>query len=145
MTPKNSKGDATAASATPFDLSPGQYDAIMAKLAILDTLIAKMSSLEKLLQEANSKIAAQQAEIHTKDKAIADLKTKVNNRKWSVRINNLTTSPSRTVPRRCVKNAVLRTRDQGQYKQIWPKFVGFSVLLVSLYADAKHNSHVSIF
>jgi len=97
MAPKNSKGEANAASATPSDLSPGQYDAIMAKLAILDTLIdlpAKMSSLEKLLQEANSKIAAQQAEIHTKDRAIADLKTKVNsleqyNRKWSVRINNL--------------------------------------------------------
>ncbi len=61
MAPKNSKGDATA---TPADLSSGQYDSIMAKLAILDTLIdlpAKMSSLEKLLQEANSKIAAQQA------------------------------------------------------------------------------------
>jgi hypothetical protein len=94
MAPKNRKGDATA---TPADLSSGQYDSIMAKLAILDTLIdlpAKMSSLEKLLQEANSKIAAQQAKILNKDKAISDLKVKVNsleqyNRKWSVRINNL--------------------------------------------------------
>jgi hypothetical protein len=53
-----------------------------------------MSSLENLLQEANSKISAQQAEILNKDKAISDLKVKVNsleqyNRKWSVRINNL--------------------------------------------------------
>ena len=91
MAPKNSKGDATA---TPADLPSGQYDSIMAKLAILDTLIAKMSSLENLLQEANSKISAQQAEILNKDKAISDLKVKVNfleqyNCKWSVRINNL--------------------------------------------------------
>jgi hypothetical protein len=59
------------------DISPGQYDAIMAKLSILDTVTEKLealealpaniASLEKLLLDANAKAIALQAEILTKD------------------------------------------------------------------------------
>jgi hypothetical protein len=101
MAPRKTTEAAVAAA----DLPAGQYDAIMAKLSILDTvteklealeaLPAKIASLEKLLHEANAKTAALQAEILTKDRTIFDLRVKVNsleqyNRKWSVRINNLT-------------------------------------------------------
>jgi len=86
-------------------VSQADLETIMAKLSILDSLTEKIQaleslprkidSLEKLLQESNAKVVALQAEINTKDKIITDFKNKTNsleqyNRKWSVRINNVT-------------------------------------------------------
>ncbi len=70
------------------DISAGQYDAIMAKLSIVNTvtekleapeaLPTKIASLNKLLQDANAKAGALQAEILDKDRTTSILRVKAN-------------------------------------------------------------------
>ena len=75
-------------------VTQAQFELLLAKLTALESMPARLDKLEKLLLEANEKVARMETEISTKDKIIRELKTKTNsleqyNRQWSVRVLNV--------------------------------------------------------
>jgi hypothetical protein len=71
-----------------------QLEVIISKLTALESLPAKVASLEKLLCYLKTENATLQKQIADKDKTIAELTAKTNsleqyNRSWSVRLNNI--------------------------------------------------------
>jgi hypothetical protein len=71
-----------------------QYEALIEKLSVLDTLVSKIENMEKLLITVNAKVLTLEATVAAKDKIIKDLRDKANsleqyNRKWSIRIKDL--------------------------------------------------------
>jgi hypothetical protein len=80
-----------------------QYEALIEKLSVLDTLVSKIENMEKLLITVNAKVLTLEATVATKDKIIKDLRDKANsleqyNRKWCIRIKDLPL-PTTTTPR----------------------------------------------
>jgi uncharacterized coiled-coil protein SlyX len=94
-----------------------QFEIILEKLAALESLPAKIASLEQLLMESNAKVATLQSELDSKDKTIATLTAKTNdleqyNRGWSIRITNVQlpdgdATDTRTVMRTVYEKALL--------------------------------------
>ena len=71
-----------------------QFDILLAKLTALESLPAKIQSLEKLLTDSIAATKALKEEVAVKDKVISSMKLKLNsleqhNRKWSIRVNNV--------------------------------------------------------
>jgi len=82
-------------------VTQSQFDALLGRLSILDTLQAKLESMEQLLKASNAKVITMETKVITletevaaKDKIIMELRGKANSleqyhRKWSIRINDL--------------------------------------------------------
>jgi hypothetical protein len=75
-------------------VTQSQFEALLERLTILDTLQAKLESMEQLLKTSNAKVLSLETEVAAKDKIILELRGKANsleqyNRKWSIRINDL--------------------------------------------------------
>jgi hypothetical protein len=82
-------------------VTQSQFEALLERLSILDTLQAKLESMEQLLKASNAKVLSLETkvlsletEVTAKDKTIMELRGKANsleqyNRKWSIRINDL--------------------------------------------------------
>jgi len=82
-------------------VNQSQFEALLERLSILDTLQAKLESMEQLLKASNAKVLSLETkvlsletEVTAKDKTIMELRGKANsleqyNRKWSIRINDL--------------------------------------------------------
>jgi hypothetical protein len=75
-------------------VTQSQFEALLESLSIIDTLQAKLESMEQLLKTSNAKVLSLETEVATNDKIILGLRGKANsleqyNRKWSIRINNL--------------------------------------------------------
>jgi hypothetical protein len=83
------------------NVTQSQFQALLERLSILDTLQAKLESMEQLLKASNAKVLSLETkvlsletEVTAKDKTIMELRGKANsleqyNRKWSIRINDL--------------------------------------------------------
>jgi len=83
------------------NVTQSQFEALLERLSILDTLQAKLESMEQLLKASNAKVLSLETkvlsletEVTAKDKTIMELRGKANsleqyNRKWSIRINDL--------------------------------------------------------
>jgi hypothetical protein len=82
-------------------VTQSQFEALLERLSILDTLQAKLKSMEQLLKASNAKVLSLETkvlslemEVTAKDKTIMELRGKANsleqyNRKSSIRINDL--------------------------------------------------------
>ena len=76
------------------NVTQSQFEALLERLSILDTLQAKLESMEQLLKASNAKVLSLETEVTAKDKTIMELRGKANsleqyNRKWSIPINDL--------------------------------------------------------
>jgi hypothetical protein len=114
---RTGKTNATAAAqiGTPadYDTISAKLDFLTEKLEALESLPNRISALERLLQESNDKAASLQAEVNKKDRVISDMRIKMNaleqyNRKWSVRINNISLPNSEESDTTVVMDAVYR-------------------------------------
>jgi hypothetical protein len=64
----------TAAASQQDYVTQSQLDALLERLSILDTLQAKLESMEQLLKTSNAKVLSLETEIAAKEKIILELR-----------------------------------------------------------------------